>query len=155
MSALKVFISYAHEDEQIKNQLDKFLITLKRSNKIEVWQDRQIMAGDGWDDLIKQELTTADIIILLVSIDFIASDYIWRNELEIAMQRHEAGTARVIPVIARACDWSGMPFRKLQALPTGGIPIENAINSDQVYTEISKSIREVVDYYNQKKEKGV
>ena len=146
MSALKVFISYAHEDEAIKNQLDKFLITLKRSNKIEVWQDRQIMAGEQWDDLIKKELTSADIIILLVSIDFIASDYIWRNELEIAMQRHEAGSARVIPIIARACDWSTMPFRKLQALPTGGIPIENANNLDQVYTEISKQIKAVVEF---------
>ncbi len=146
MRPLKLFISYAHEDEHIKNQLDKFLITLKRSNKIEVWQDRQILAGDNWDISIKNELVTADIILLLVSIDFIASDYIWRNELEIAMQRHEKGEARVIPIIARACDWSGMPFRKLQALPTGGIPIENASNLDQVYTDISKQIKAVVEF---------
>ncbi|MBK9222312.1 MAG: toll/interleukin-1 receptor domain-containing protein [Saprospiraceae bacterium] len=146
MAKLNIFISYAHEDESIKNDLDKFLITLKRSEKINLWQDRQIHAGDEWDALIKKELVEADIILLLVSVDFIASEYIWRNELKTAMERHEKGEARVIPIIARACDWSGMPFRKLQALPVGAKPINSAVNKDEVLTEVAKKIREVVDF---------
>ena len=76
MKKLKLFLSYAHEDEDMKIQLDKHLIALKRSGKVEVWQDRQILAGQEWDASIKKELETADIILLLISVDFNNSQYI-------------------------------------------------------------------------------
>jgi TIR domain len=142
---VKVFISYAHEDEPVKENLDKFLVGLKKTDKIEVWQDRQIAAGQEWDKAIKKELQEADLILLIVSVDFLNSSYIWRNELEIAMQRHETGEARVIPIIARSADWSDMPFRKLQGLPGDGKTIDESPNKDRIYTDIAKQIKGVVE----------
>ncbi len=146
MTKLKVFISYAHTDEDLKTELDKHLVLLQRSNKIDVWQDRKIMPGTEWDATILAELAAADIIILLVSVDFNASSYIWEKELKIAMERHEAGTARVIPIIARTCDWTEMPYAKLQALPTGAKPITSYDNKDEAYTDVAKNVRLVVDW---------
>ena len=107
---LKVFLSYAHEDEAMKVQLDKNLVGLKKTNKIEVWDDTAIFAGDVWDESIGQALQEADMILLLISVDFNNSKYIWEKELNIALERHKKKEARVIPVILRTCDWGDMPY---------------------------------------------
>lgn len=143
---LKIFLSYSHEDEAMKVQLDKNLIMLKRSDKIDVWQDRKIMAGDVWDESIANALAAADIILLLISVDFNNSQYIWDKELKAALERHERNEARVIPVILRTCEWSEMPYAKLQALPTGAKPINSFADADVAYTDVAKGIRSVVDY---------
>ncbi len=142
---LKVFLSYSHKDEDMKNQLDTFLINLKRSGSIEVWQDRELLAGTEWNDTIKKELAAADIILLLISADFNASNYIWENELATAMQRHEKGEARVIPVILRNCEWQDMPYARLQALPVNGLPVSKFADKDEAYTQIAREIRRVVE----------
>jgi hypothetical protein len=143
---LKIFLSYAHEDEAMKVQLDRNLVGLKRSDKVEVWQDRQLLAGAEWDSTIATEMATADIILLLISVDFNNSQYIWDKELKVALERHEKNEARVIPVILRTCDWTGMPYAKLQALPTGAKPITSFADADVAYTDVAKGIRAVVDY---------
>jgi len=143
---LKIFLSYSHEDENMKNILDKNLVMLKRSDKIDVWQDRAIKAGDVWDEQIRRELEAADIILLLISVDFNNSQYIWNKELKTAMERHERGEARVIPIILRTCEWSEMPYAKLQALPTNAKPISSFTDTDVAYTEVAKGIRMVVDH---------
>lgn len=145
---LNIFLSYAHEDEAMKIQLDRSLIMLRRSEKINVWQDRQIMAGTEWDEAIAKELAAADIILLLISVDFNNSQYIWDKELAVAMKRHEGGEARVIPVIFRECEWQDMPYGRLQALPTGAIPVQKFLpnRADEAYTDIAREIRKVVDY---------
>ncbi len=143
---LNIFLSYAHEDEAMKTQLDRNLIMLRRSEKINVWQDRQIMAGMEWDESIAKELESADIILLLISVDFNNSQYIWDKELKIAMERHERKEARVIPIILRTCEWSEMPYAKLQALPTGAKPISSFADKDEAYTDVARGIRMVVDY---------
>jgi hypothetical protein len=141
-----IFLSYAHEDEKMKVELDKSLIALKRSGKIDVWQDKEIMAGQEWDQAIKDKLITADIILLLISVDFNNSQYIWEKELAVAMQRHAEGKARVIPIILRPCDWGDMPYAKLQALPDGAAPVSTFEDKDEAYTNIARKIRDVVDY---------
>ena len=143
---LKIFMSYSHTDEAMKNELDKSLIMLKRSDKIEVWQDRELAAGQEWDQTIKDEISRADIILLLISVDFNNSQYIWDKELAVAMQRHEKGEARVIPIILRQCEWRDMPYGKLQALPTGAKPVQQFVLADDAYTDIAKEIRRVVEY---------
>ena len=143
---LNIFLSYAHEDEAMKVLLDRHLIMLKRSDKINVWQDRQIMAGSEWDESITKELAAADIILLLISVDFNNSQYIWDKELAVALQRHENNEARVIPIILRTCEWSEMPYAKLQALPTGAKPISSFSNTDEAFTDVAKGIRTLVDY---------
>jgi len=143
---LKIFLSYSHEDEAMKVQLDRNLVMLKRSDKISTWQDRQIMPGMEWDETIVKELATADIILLLISVDFNNSQYIWDKELAVAMERHEKKEARVIPIILRTCEWSDMPYAKLQALPKNAKPISSFADKDEAYTEVAKSIRMVVDH---------
>lgn len=143
---IKLFLSYSHEDEEMKMQLDKNLVMLKRSGKIEVWQDRMLMGGEVWDAAIARELAAADIILLLISADFNNSQYIWDKELKIALERHQRNEARVIPIILRTCEWSEMPYAGLQALPTGGKPISSFADRDVAYTDVAKGIRLVVDY---------
>jgi hypothetical protein len=143
---LNIFLSYAHEDEAMKVQLDKNLIMLKKGDKVNIWQDRQILAGAEWDESIAKELAAADIILLLISVDFNNSQYIWDKELKTAMDRHKKGEARVIPIILRTCEWAEMPYAKLQALPTDAKPISSFTDADAAYTDVAKGIRMVVDY---------
>jgi hypothetical protein len=102
---VSVFISYSHVDEKLKDRLILFLTPLKRENIIEVWTDRDILAGDRWDESIKTQLEESDLILLLVSPDFIASEYCYNYEMQRAIERSKAGIARVIPILLRPTDW--------------------------------------------------
>jgi hypothetical protein len=106
--------------------------------------DREIGAGREWEGQIDQNLESAHVILLLVSADFIDSDYCYSVEMKRAIERHEAGTARVVPIILRACDWTTALFGKLQALPTDGKPITSWGNQDEALTDVAKGIRKVV-----------
>lgn len=145
-SGARIFVSYAHEDEELKTELDKHLKVLRRSSKIQAWNDRELIAGQEWDEAIMSELGRADIILLLVSVDFNASDFIWDKELAAAMQRHEAGTASVVPIILRNCEWADMPYAKLQALPRDGTPVTAYPSRDDAFTEIAAGIEKLVDH---------
>jgi len=147
-SGARIFISYAHEDEDLKGELDKHLKVLKRSSKVEVWSDRQLVAGEEWDDSIMSELRRANIILLLISVDFNASDFIWDKELAVAMERHREGTARVVPIIIRKCNWDGLPYAALQALPRHARPVTDYPDRDVAYTEIAEGIEQLVDQVN-------
>lgn len=141
---IEVFFSYAHEDEKLRDELAKHLKLLERQGVIKAWYDREISAGDEWKSEIEKQLNSAQIILLLVSSDFLASDFCWSVELERAMQRHEAREARVIPIILREVDWHKAPFGKLQALPKNAEPVTNWANSDQAFTDIARGISRVV-----------
>ncbi len=143
MTKAYIFTSYAHEDEDLKTEMDKYLKVLKRSGKIDTWNDRALIAGQEWD---MDELAKANIILLLVSVDFNASDFIWDKELAEAMKRHEAGTAFVVPIILRKCQWTTMPYAKLQALPRNAQPITEYANRDVAFTEVANGIERLVDY---------
>lgn len=136
-----VFFSYSHADEALRDQLERQLSILKRQGVIETWHDRRIGAGEEIDDAISKNLMSADVILLLVSPDFIASDYCYDREMMVAMERHERGEAIVIPVILRACDWHGAPFGKLNATPPDGRPITQAVDRDQAFLEVAKAVR--------------
>lgn len=140
-----VFFSYSHVDEALRDQLEKQLSILKRQGVVETWHDRRIGAGEEIDSAISRNLTTADIILLLVSPDFINSDYCYDREMTVAMERHEAGSAVVIPVILRACDWHGAPFGKLNASPPDGRPITQATDRDQAFLQVAKAVRAAVE----------
>jgi len=146
MTKAYIFTSYAHEDEDLKTEMDKYLKVLKRSGKIDTWNDRALIAGQEWDKGIMDELAKANIILLLVSVDFNASDFIWEKELAEAMKRHEAGTAFVVPIILRKCQWTTMPYAKLQALPRNAQPITEYANRDVAFTEVANGIERLVDY---------
>jgi len=145
-SKVYIFTSYAHEDEALKNELDKYLKVLKRSGKIDTWNDRALIAGQEWNKTIMEELSKANIIILLISVDFNASDFIYDKELAEAMKRHEAGTAYVVPVILRPCKWTSMQYAKLQALPRNAKPVTEYEDQDRAFTEIATGIETLVDH---------
>jgi TIR domain len=114
---IKLFCSYSHRDEHLRDELAKHLKLLERQGLVRTWHDRQIGAGDLWKQAIDKNLEEADIILLLISADFLASDYCFDIEMKIALERHAAGKALVVPVILRPVDWQTTPFRMLQALP--------------------------------------
>lgn len=153
---VSLFYSYAHEDEALRLELCGHLKILERRKLLAQWHDRQIQPGEEWDRRIANELQTADLVLLLVSKDFIDSDYIFGKELTIAMQRHAAGMATVVPIIVRAVnieaeDAEAFPFMKLQGLPTDMRPVTSWPNRDEAWTDVAKGLRATVKTIHEKK----
>jgi hypothetical protein len=144
-SALKLFISYSHQDEDIKDGLLKHLEPLKRLNLISHWHDRKIEAGDRWGEVISENLKKADIIVLLISIDFINSKYCYDVEMDAALDRQADDKAKVIPVIARNCLWKSTKFAPFQALPTDGKAIVTWPDRDEAFTVVADGIQVVAE----------
>lgn len=138
---ISIFLSYAHADEDLRNLLEKHLSALRRQGVIDVWHDRRISPGADLNRVISQELECADIILLLVSADFLASDYCHEIEMKRALERHSAGVARVIPVILRACDWHDAPFGNILATPKDGVPIRSWPDLDEAFLDVIQSIK--------------
>ncbi|MEM6806699.1 MAG: TIR domain-containing protein [Bacteroidota bacterium] len=135
---LKAFVSYAHVDRQFQEQFGKYLQLMEMDEIIDSWVDAEIVAGEDWDKQIKGHLEEAEVIFLLISIDFLTSKYIRKHELSTAMRKHEAKTARVIPIIIRECPWKKREFAKLQAANT--TPVSTPVN-DKAWNEIDSEIR--------------
>jgi CheY-like chemotaxis protein len=153
---VSLFYSYAHEDEALRDELRGHLKILERRGLLSQWHDRQIQPGQDWHSRISDELQTADLVLLLVSTDFINSDYIFGSELTVAMQRHAAGFATVVPVIVRAVnieaeDADAFPFMKLQGLPTDLRPVTSWPNRDEAWTNVAKGLRATVKTIHEKK----
>ena len=141
---LTVFYSYAHEDETLRDELEKHLSLLKRQGVIDDWHDREITAGQHWRNQIDEHLEAAQLILLLVSADFLASDYCNDVELKRALGREKEGSARVIPIILRPADWESAAFGQLQCLPTDAVAVTQWANQDAAFTDIAKGIRKAV-----------
>lgn len=139
-----VFFSYSHADEELRDQLEKQLSILRRQGVIETWHDRRIGAGQELHGEISQHVESDDVILLLVSSDFLASDYCYETEMLRAIERHDAGEAVVVPVILRACDWHNAPFGNLMATPTDGKPVMQWADRDQAMLEVVRAVREAV-----------
>lgn len=139
--ALEIFYSYTHEDEELREELIKHLSQLRRDGVIKNWHDREITAGSEWKDQIDAHLESADIILLLISADFIHSDYCYDIEMKRALERHNNKEARVIPIILRPVDWQGAPFGKLQCLPKDARPVTRWEDQDEAFLDISQGIR--------------
>lgn len=139
---LKLFVSYSHLDKVLKDQLVKHLRPLENENLIQVWADHEILAGDDWNKEILTKLTQADIVVMLVSIDFINSKYCYTIELEKALERESAGECRIIPVVLRACLWTKSPLGRLKALPTDAKAVTTWPDTDNALTLVAEGIRE-------------
>jgi hypothetical protein len=143
-SPLNLFYSYSSKDGALRDELETHLTLLRRQGFLSGWHDRRVEPGTEWERQIDQHLEAADIILLLVSADFIASEYCYDLEMTRALERHGAGTARVIPVILRPCDWKTAPFGKLQALPKDGKPVTKWGDRDEAFEDVARGLREVV-----------
>lgn len=141
---LKVFYSYAREDEELRQRLQTHLGVLKYQHLITDWHDREIRAGEEWAKQIQVQLETADIILLLISPDFLNSPYINSIEMKKALERHNAREAWVIPIILVPVYWKDTPFSKLLVLPKDGKPVASWDNRDAAFADITEGISKVV-----------
>lgn len=143
--AIDVFFSYSHKDRELRDKLETHLSLLKRQGYIKTWHDREIGPGDAWREKIDEKLWSAHIILLLVSADFIASEYCYGVELQTALERRRLGSALVVPIILRPADWSCSPFGDFQALPAGAKPLTTWANRDEGFTDVARGLRKLVE----------
>lgn len=142
---MRTFISYSHHDKRALDRLHVHLANLQREGRIEAWYDHEILGGDVLDDEITRELEAADLFLLLVSPDFIASNYCVEREMQRALERHNAGEARIVPIIVEPCDWAAMPqLRRLKAVPEDGKPISEWTNANNAYLNVVQELRRIV-----------
>jgi TIR domain len=141
----KAFLSYSHRDGKALERLHTHLTMLQREGLITAWYDHEILAGDAFDRKIEKSLADSDLFLALVSPDFLASNYCYEREMEVALRRHEEGTLRVIPIILEPCDWKSSPLGKLKALPKDGKPISTWTNENVAYLDVTIEIRRICE----------
>src|SRR5918994_3890217 len=142
---LKVFCSYAHRDEHYLESLKTWLVGLERDGLIEQWHDGMISAGGEWEEAIAEHLKDSQLVLLLVTPDFMASQYIYEKEIDRAIERHKRGEARVIPIIVRPAPWEGTALDRLQALPKNARAITTWANRDQAWLNVLQGIQQAVE----------
>lgn len=139
---ITAFVSYSHADAKLKTELLKHLAPLEKLKLVSHWDDGEIKAGDPWEKAIADKLASAKLVLLLISSDFIASEYCYDKELTVALKRDKAKTARVLPIILRPCLWQDLSFGKLQAAPHEGKPITSWSSPDEAMMEVAMAVRE-------------
>ena len=143
--AVRVVCSYSHKDEELRDQLGTHLKLLERQGVISLWHDRKIIAGENWKGVIDERFQKADLILLLVSADFIQSDYCYDIEMTTSLDRHAKGQTVVAPVIVRECQWRKAPFAMLQPLPKNEDAVTNWPNRDKAWTTVAQGIEELAE----------
>lgn len=139
--AKKVFISYSHVDEEYRAALEGHLSSLRREAVLEIWHDRMLAGGDHVDRSVIARMSEADVVLFLVSSDFLSSRYCMDVEMEAALAKEAAGQTRIIPVILRPCDWHSAPFGRLLAAPRDGRPVSTWPNRDEALLDVAQTIR--------------
>ena len=143
-----IFFSYSHVDEALRDRLEVGLAMLKRQGLIDAWHDRRIPAGDDIDSSISEALEQADVVLMLVSPEFLASKYCYDVEMKRALERHGLKEARLIPIILRQCDWKQSALAKLKAIPKDGKPITKWADIDEAFQDVVESIRAALPQKN-------
>jgi len=144
-SPAEVFISYSYKDEELFKQFEKYLRVLARNGKIRTWHGRKIPPGDKWEEVIDERLKLADLVLLLVSVDFLVSEYCFSVEFEGAKKRQAIGATRIIPIILHPCPWPDTPIAMFQVLPRDGEPIASSKDTATAFLNVTNSIRELVE----------
>jgi hypothetical protein len=145
-SPLRLFIIYAREDQPALLELKAHLRPLEKRGDLTVWYDGEILPGEDWDKAIKARLAAADIVLLLISSSFFTSDYIEKEELKKALERHRKGEAMVVPVIVRHCVWNEHPeISALQALPKDGKAVVSWVDADEAWADVARGIQRILD----------
>ena len=147
----KVFYSYSHKDEDLRKELEVHLAPLERQGLIINWHDGQILPGENLNEKIDKKLFSSDVVLLLISPDFLASDYCYNIEMKKALELHEKKHLIVIPIILRRCHWKNSPFKHLLGLPTDMIPVRSRqwFDQDEAFHIITEGINEMVHSFFQ------
>jgi TIR domain-containing protein len=141
----RVFVSYARVDERYRKRLNVHLAPLVRAGLIDVWSDRTIAAGADWERDIQRELATADIVILLVTPNFVASEHCFERELPEAMRRHAEEGLRILPVLVKSVDLVNLPIGRFQGLPTDLRPISAWRETDDAWLQVAAGVRRAAE----------
>ena len=144
-SPIKIFCSYSHRDKKLKEDFDVHLKILQRQGMIKSWSNLEIRPGAEWKKEIKSHLQEADVIVLLVSAYFLASDYCYEKEMLLALDQHRTGKSRVIPVYIRPCYSGSTPFSELQGLPRNGMPVTSWPDPHEAWANIAADLRSAVE----------
>ncbi|SDL40101.1 TIR domain-containing protein [Janthinobacterium sp. OK676] len=152
-SKIRVFYSYSHKDETFREQLEEHLVLLRRTGLIQDWHDRKIVPGREWKNEIDENLLAADLILLLISSSFIASDYCTEKELSMAMSLHESGRARVVPIFIMPTVFNEAPFAGLQGLPKDAVSVSEWDNVDLAWQNVVIGLRKVLEEIREQKER--
>lgn len=140
----QIFCSYSHKDEKYRRELENHLALLSRQRAVEVWHDRLIRPGQDWAREIDENLDHANLVLMLISADFLASQYCYGIEMQRALDRARMGATHVLPILVRKCDLEGAPFSDLQWLPTGKKPVKNWGDRDSAWADVAVGVRKVV-----------
>jgi len=139
-----LFVSYSHKDEVFCDELRGALTPYERTGTLKVWDDTCVVPGQNWEDEILAKLTTADIVILLLSNDFIGSDYCFKQEMQIARERDKAGECAIVPIVVRACRYDQVELGRLQAILPNGKPIKQNKDRDAAWLDVTKQLDKVI-----------
>ncbi len=144
---INIFIAYTPTDRSYLEELQVHLSVLERLGLVDkIWYDGMVEVGRDWESTILDALHQSDIILLLVSADFIASDFCYHQEMQQAIRLHEEGKVHTIPIIVRPCLWERAPFSKLNVLPKGGQPLSSSEwpHEDVPYVQITKAVEDII-----------
>jgi hypothetical protein len=146
MQPWRVFYSYLHSqpDADLREKLGTYLAPLRHQKKIEEWYDRKIEPGTNWNTEINKRLDSAQLILLLLSADFFASDYCLGVEVEKALTRLKRGEVKVVPILLRPCLWQQSPFSELQVIPRDAKAIKSWASEDEALTAVANEIAGIV-----------
>jgi len=141
---VELFCSYSHEDRLLQRRFHAHTADLRRRKQVQVWTDQRIGAGGDWEGEIDAHLNTADLIVLLISADFMNSDFCYTKEMTRALERQAAKEARVIPIIIQPCDWTDAPFAALQALPPDAKAVTLWPNQEEAWSFVAIGLKKAV-----------
>ncbi len=137
---VSIFISYAHKDETFKDELRTHLKPYERANIVKVWDDRSIIPGQEWDQEIKNHLEQSEVILFLISPDFMASGYIDEVEIKKAMARHNEKKTRIVPIVIRPSNLALLPLNHFQAVPKNAKPITTWQDRDEAWLDVTNQL---------------
>jgi len=141
----KVFISYSSRDARQHDELTVRLKPLRSEGLVKTWSDRCLVAGEEWDKTIRRELEEADVVVLLWSAEFEASDYIQGVEVQRAVERAKAGEAVVVSIILEKCGWERTAVAKYEVLPPKGRPVRDRKPIRDAWYEVQEGLRKVLE----------
>jgi TIR domain len=151
-SPVRMFCSYSHEDEKLRKEFETALAPLQREGSLVSWTDHEIIAGEPWSRQILEALRSADIVVLLISPDFIASNYCYYEEMNEALRLADLGVLTVVAVLIRECLWEREPFAHFQMLPRGGSAIDSLKKRDPAWKAVVRGLEKTVRSVQHRKE---
>jgi DNA-binding transcriptional ArsR family regulator len=145
----KIFFCYSHKDEGLRDELEKHLKMMERQGLIINWHDRRIVPGKNWSNTIDANLENSDIVLPLLSPDFLASDYCMEVEMKRAIELHNHGQLRIVPILMRICDWQNSEFGKFQGLPMDMKPVKSSewFSEDEAFYTIVHGLKDVINEF--------